>query len=218
MNTQNDNSQKPLEQLSNICKSCDWQWILERVKLVMLNPSGAWATIKGDAHSIKDIYTKYVVFLAAVPAVAGFIGNTISAPRLFFSWLVLAVVTYLVALVRVYLAAMVLEFLAPKFEGQITRTDGVKLFAYSYTPAYVGGILSLIPSVTIAMLQLLFLLYGLYCLWLGIPALSTVPDNKRFVYYIVSVIGILIVGLVLGVIVAALGVGAMGAGAMRMGF
>jgi hypothetical protein len=83
--------------------------------------------------------------------------------------------------------------------------------AYSYTASWVGGILSLIPAISI--IGLLFGLYSLYLLYLGLPVLMKSPPDKAVGYTVVVVICTIVVTWVIFFAVAALGFG-MGAGAM----
>ena len=51
------------------------QEILDRVKAILLKPVDTWPVIKSEAKTEKQIYTEYVMILAAVPLVAGFLGQ-----------------------------------------------------------------------------------------------------------------------------------------------
>lgn len=204
MNNQDDNVKKPVEELKKIGQAINWTWILERAKLIILNPKDAWVAIKSEVDGIKDIYTKYLVVMAAIGPVASFLAGIIYRPKYIFTWLVGAVVAYIFALVMVYLVALVLEFLAPKFGGTTTKTDGFKLTAYSYTPAYVGGILALLPA--LGLLQILFGIYSLYLFWVGLPTLSTVPENKRVVYFIATLVAVFVISIVIGFVLLGMGI------------
>lgn len=204
MNNQDDNVKKRVEELKKMGQSINWSWILDRAKSIIVNPKQAWAAIKEETDGIKDIYGKYLIVMAAIAPVASFLAGTMNRPKYIFSWLVWGVVTYLIALAMVYLIALVLEFLAPKFGGTTMRVDGFKLAAYSYTPAYVGGILSLIPA--LVPLQLLFGIYSLYCFWIGLPVFSTVPENKRVIYFIATIISFLVIAALIGFVLLGIGI------------
>ena len=46
--------------------------LVERAKNILLTPAKEWDVIKGEQLTIVDMFTKYAMILAAIPAVAGF--------------------------------------------------------------------------------------------------------------------------------------------------
>jgi hypothetical protein len=105
-----------------------------------------------------------------------------------------AVVTYVLTLIGVFVLALIIDALAPTFSGTKNQTQALKVAAYSYTPAWVVGIFSLIPG--LRFLGILGL-YSLYLLYLGLPVLMKSPKEKAFGYTAV----VIIVGIVLAVII-----------------
>ena len=59
--------------------------IVDRVKNILITPKTEWEIIKGEADSIKDLVMGYVVILAAIPAVASFIGISLIGVLLFIT-------------------------------------------------------------------------------------------------------------------------------------
>ena len=53
--------------------------LIERVQAILLRPKQTWPVIAAEPADAATIYSRYVVILAAIPAVAGFIGLTLSA-------------------------------------------------------------------------------------------------------------------------------------------
>jgi hypothetical protein len=93
-------------------------------------------------------------------------------------------------------------------------TQALKVVAYSFTAAWVGGVFSLIP--VLGIITLLFVLYSLYLLFLGLPVLMKAPADKAIGYTVVVVICTLVVSWVIFWVVGMLGLG-YGAGAMAAG-
>ncbi len=52
-------------------------YLVERVKRLILQPKQEWAAIEEEDLAKKEIFTRYVMILAAIPPVAGFIGYSI---------------------------------------------------------------------------------------------------------------------------------------------
>ena len=180
------------------CGCVDWKLILSRAKEVFLSPKGCWTSIKAEELSAKDLYLKYAVGLAAIPAICGFIKQSIigiSIPLMgtsyrvpFFSGLVHMIAAYLLMLLGFYIVAVVFEKLAPKFEGQVSQIDALKLVVFAATPAMVGGIFTLLPVALSALLGLLLGIYGLYLGYVGVGEMTSVPAAKKLLYYIVSIV------------------------------
>ena len=78
----------------------------------------------------------------------------------------------------------------------------IQLVAYSYTPAWVGGILNIIP--VISWIGALFGLYGIYLMYLGLPHMMKTPQDKTVTYLIVSIVVLLIIYLIIAAILTAI--------------
>ena len=48
--------------------------LVERAMEIVLKPKETWAVIAGEQSSIASIYKNYLVYLAAIPPIAAFIG------------------------------------------------------------------------------------------------------------------------------------------------
>ncbi len=182
--------------------------LIQRVQDILLKPKATWPVIAGEPSDVKAIYTSYLVYLAAIPAVATFIGmsvfgmsffgTTIRVP--FFSGLMNMVVGYVMSLVMVYVLALIANALAPTFKGEKDLPSAVKLVAYGATAGMVGGIFSLLPA--LSMLGLLAALYSIYLIYTGIPVLMKAPEDKAVGYTAVLVVCGVVAGLILGAVSA----------------
>src|SRR5450756_1933903 len=84
----------------------------------------------------------------------------------------------------------------------------MKVAVYSYTPAWVAGILQIVP--TLGALGVLAGLYGLYLLYLGLPRLMKCRQDKAIGYTVVVVV----CAIVLSIVITAVGALVVGAGAL----
>jgi hypothetical protein len=186
--------------------------LVQRVQGILLKPKEEWVKIKGESATVADLFKSYAMVLAAVPAVAQFLGNVLIGRRIpfvgFYKWdvgraLGNAVFTYLFALATVYLFALIINALAPNFASPQNMTSALKLAVYSMTPGWVAGVFYIIPALWV--LGILAGLYGLYILYLGFetPMMDT-PKEKVMPYLGVSIvvaIGLYVIfGLILGAI------------------
>src|SRR5689334_11277861 len=146
--------------------------VVDRVKNICLTPNTEWPVIDAEPASASSLITGYVVPLAAIGAVAGFVGGSIIGRSLPFigtyrvplvSGLGFAVFTFVMAIVGVFILSMVINALAPTFGGQKDSTLALKVAVYSYTPAWVAGVFNLLPLLGI--LALVGAVYGMYLLY-----------------------------------------------------
>jgi hypothetical protein len=180
--------------------------IIARVKEILLTPQPAWSVIETEETNTAALYTQYIMILAAIQAVAGFIGMSlfgvsalgVSVRVPLMTGLVQMVLGYGLTLAMVYVLAMIADALAPSFGGQKNPMNALKLVAYSSTAAMVGGIFALIPA--LGVLTLVAALYSLYLLYLGVPTLMKVPQEKALAYTAVLVVCAIVVGAVAGTI------------------
>jgi len=179
--------------------------IVERVKAILLKPAETWPVIEQEPTDTGRIYKEYLLILAAIPAVASFIGLSLIGFGGFgmsFRVPLLVglgnmIVSYVLSLVMIYVMSLIANALAPTFGGEKNQLNALKLMAYGSTAAMVGGIFSLLPM--LSMLGLLAALYSIYLIYTGIPVLMKAPGSKAAGYTAVLVV----CGIVAGVVLAA---------------
>ncbi|MBA4112398.1 MAG: YIP1 family protein [Verminephrobacter sp.] len=180
--------------------------IIERVKSILFQPTPTWATIEAEPADVAGLYTRYLMVLAAIPAVCGFIGMSLIGMGAFgvslrvplVAGLVNMVVAYVLSLVGVFVLALIVDALAPRFGGQKSSIQALKLAVYASTAAMLGGVFSLLPS--LAMLGLLAALYSIYLLYVGLPVLMKNPPEKTLAYTAVVLVAAIVMGLVMGAV------------------
>lgn len=193
--------------------------LVQRVTDILLRPRETWPKIDTEDGSPAHIYRSYLVFLAAIPAVAGFIGSSLIGVSAFgvtmrvpvVSGLVNMVVSYALTLAMVYLLALIANALAPRFQGSQDMGSALKLVAYGITASLVGGVFSIVPL--LAILGLLAALYSVYLLYTGVPVLMKVPQERAVGYTALLVVCGIVAGLVVGLLSALFTPGTRGMGA-----
>ena len=184
--------------------------IIDRAKAIILKPKEEWPVIERETRSSGEIFTGYVMPLAAIGPVASFLGGQLFGygmlwihfrPSLLGA-LGSAILQYVASLVGVFLITYVANALAPKFGGESSQSGAFKLVAYSMTAGWVAGIFGLIPS--LAFLTLAGL-YSLYLFNVGATPLLKVPQDKTVGFTATVCAIVLVIGLVIGGIVGAVG-------------
>ena len=196
--------------------------LVDRAKNICLTPNTEWPVIAAEPASPGTLVTGYVAPLAAIGAIAGFIGGSLighTLPMLgtyrvpMFSALVVALFTFGMAIVGVFVLSLVINALAPTFGGEQNSTQALKLAVYSYTPAWIAGVLQIVPLLGI--FGIFAAIYGLYLLYLGLPRLMKCPPDQAVAYTAVVVVCAIVLSVVITVIGGTIaGAGMIGAGAL----
>ncbi len=194
--------------------------IIQRVKNICLTPATEWPVISAEPATPGSLLTGYAAPLAAIGAIAGFLGGAIIGQTLPFvghyrvplaAGLIAAIFTFCMALVGVFVLSLIIDALAPTFGGQKNSIQALKVAVYSYTPAWIAGVLQIVPLLGI--LGIFAALYGLYLLYLGLPQLMHSPQEKAIPYTVVVVL----CAIVLSVVITAVGGLMVGAGMVGSG-
>jgi hypothetical protein len=177
--------------------------LVERVQSILLKPRATWPSIDAEPADAASLYKNYVMILALIPAVASFIGLSLVGIGAFgvnfrvpiVSGLANMVVGYVLSLVMVFVLALIIDAMAPTFEGTRSQIGALKLSAYASTAAFVGGIFSLLPSLSV--IGALAALYGVYLLYTGLPVLMKCPPDKAIAYTAVVVVCAIVGGFII---------------------
>jgi len=185
--------------------------LIERAKAIILRPRSTWQVIDGEVTPIRDLFIYYVLPLAAIGPVAGFLGGqifgrgqsvlgTVYRPS-FFNALFAGVIHYVFAVVGVAVLALVINALARQFGAVPNQAQAFKVAVYGSTAAWLAGIFHLVPA--LSALSIVGL-YSLYLIYAGLPKLMKAPQDKALVYVIIAIIVSVMVWIVAGALGAAL--------------
>ena len=174
-----------------------------RVINILSKPKEAWPVIASESTDVAALYKEYIMPLAAIPAICGFVGMTVvgvSVPFLgqirtpIVSGITGLVVGYVLSLLGVFLAGFIVDKLAPSFQSSGGMVQALKMVAYASTASWVAGVLHLVPL--LGALALLAALYGVYLFYLGLPSVMKTPPDKVIPYMVVSAIVIIVISIV----------------------
>jgi hypothetical protein len=179
--------------------------LVDRVKGILMAPRKEWPVIEAESATTASIFTGYIIPLAAIPAVAGFIGWSLIGGRVLgvsirvpiSNGITGGVIRYLLSLVACYVLALIIDALAPTFGGTKNSIQALKVAAYASTAGWVAGIFSILPALSV--LGLLGL-YSLYLLYLGLPVLMKAPQEKAVGYTVVVILCAIVLFVVVGAI------------------
>lgn len=180
--------------------------LIERVKAILLHPREEWRLIAEEQTTIQQIYKEYAMILAAIGPIASIIGMSIVGITLPFigsfrvpltTSIASSIFQYLLTLAGVYVLALIIDALAPTFSGEKNFGQAFKLAAYSSTPAWITGIFTIIPAMSI--LGILGC-YSLFLLYVGLPILMKTPQEKSISYTITVIVVAILIFMIIGAI------------------
>lgn len=188
--------------------------LIARVQGILLRPAAEWDLIAGETATVQGLFTGYACILAAIGPVALIVQHLIFLHWTVIPIIVIAVLGYIASLIGVFILGFIIDALAPSFDGQKNQIQAMKLAVYSYTAAWVAGILNIVPILGI--LAIIAALYGLYIFWLGLPKLMKSPEEKTVGYFVVSILAAFVVNFIIGAIIGAVTL-SLAAGAVLAG-
>jgi hypothetical protein len=197
--------------------------IQARATKILKDPKIEWPVIEREATTVNQLYMGYIGPLAAVAAIAGFLGRTFVGVSLgafgtfrtpFVSGLVGACIGFVLTLAGVYISALIISKLAPTFQSTSDDRQALKLVAYAETPVWLAGILTILPLLG-SLALLIGGLYAIYLFYLGLPVMMKTPQDKVIPYMVVSAVVCVVVFIVMGMIAGIfIGTAALGTAAI----
>ena len=121
--------------------------LVDRVKRILMSPRTEWQVIDTEPTTAAQLYTGYIVPLAAIGPIAQLIGYSVFGISVPFmgtyrvpigSAISSALVTYVLSLAATYVLALIIDGLAPTFNGQRNQIQALKVAAYSSTASWVA--------------------------------------------------------------------------------
>jgi len=187
--------------------------IVSRAQSILLKPKEEWVKIKGETTSVSELFTSYVLILAAIPAIAQFLEKLLFGYKIptIGGWVsygigrafLYAIFFYVFSLASVYVLGLIINALAPNFSSTPNMMNAMKLAIFSMTPGWVAGVLYIIPF--LGFLVIFASLYGLYLLYLGFASpLMDTPKEKVLGYFVVSIVVAIILWGIVSVILGAI--------------
>ncbi|MBN2415936.1 DUF1282 family protein [bacterium] len=182
--------------------------LVNRIKNLVLGPKEEWGVIAGEEMTATALIKDYLLVLAAIPAVAKFLGMWIigvpipfggGVVRLtFFESLISSIVFYVLTAAGIWAFAQILKFIAPRFSSSNDNVKTLKVAVFMAAPYLFAGVLYVIPSLSV--ITLLVGIYCLYILYVGLPAVLDTPQEKTLPFIIVSVVAAILLSIIVSAI------------------
>ncbi len=166
--------------------------ILQHVGRLLANPKAGWRALREHPCTVGRCYAVHVLLLAAIPAVAGYIGTTQFGWRIGAgdpirltseSAALIALAYYFAMLVGVYSMGWMIHWMAGTYGAHPTLAQCVILAAYTATPLFLVGIAEIYPLLWLNLvLGLPALAWTVYLLYTGVPIMMDIPEERGFLF------------------------------------
>jgi hypothetical protein len=177
--------------------------LTSRVKGILFEPRATLKEAESEFTKGGELWVKYIIPLAAIGPIAGAVGRfifgkriastTLSDPVSITNALTWGLIAFALALLSVFVLSQIISMLAPGFGGQKNDVQALKMAAYASTPVWLGGIFTLHARFIIV--SVIIALYGLYLLYVGLPILMKVPQDRSMGYTAVVIIAAIVIFL-----------------------
>src|SRR5947208_15687094 len=178
--------------------------LASRARSVLFEPRATFKEVDAEFTKPGAIWGRYVLPLAAIGPIAGAIGRLVFGQRIALTTLTgsvsitdaitWAIISFVLALAAVFALSQVISLLAPGFGGQKNDVQALKVAAYSSTPVWLGGIFTIHARLIIV--SVIVSIYGLYLLYVGLPILMKVPQDRAMGYIAVVIIAAIVIFLI----------------------
>jgi len=182
--------------------------LVTRVQNILMTPKTEWPVIAAEPETTSGLYTKYILIVSAVAAIAMFVKASLIGTSTFIgtyrmdvgAGIGYAVTLYVAGLVGIYLWSLIINVLAPTFGGQKDSVQALKTAAYAATAAWVGSIGQLVPWLG-WLIGIAAAIYSIYLLYLGLPHTMKAPADRAAGYTAVAIIVAIVLSWILWAII-----------------
>lgn len=165
--------------------------ILNHLWGLYAHPKEEWHTIDKRHESFRYSLT-HILLVAMIPSICAYysavhLGWSIGAGEPIRltqqSALMLSVCMYFALIAGVFGLAWLARWMANTFGAAPTFTQTLELAAYTSTPLFMVGFAGLYPELWfVVCIGLIGLTYSVYLLYVGVPILMHIPEERGFIY------------------------------------
>ncbi|MDP4528069.1 Yip1 family protein [Alkalimonas delamerensis] len=165
--------------------------ILNHLWGLYAHPKEEWHTID-QRHESFRYSLAHILIIALIPSICAYyssvhigwsigVGDTMKLTP--DSALMLSVAMYFALIAGVFALAFLAHWMAHTFGSEPTYTQTLELAAYTSTPLFMVGFAAFYPELWFVMVVgLIGLAYSVYLLYIGVPILMHIPEERGFIY------------------------------------
>jgi hypothetical protein len=173
------------------------KYFLSRWLKLLIDPKKEWDLIAQEINTVKSIFISFAFPVIAVCSLLSFAGSLIHTGSLSIGISQLAV-SFLSLNLAFFVAGKLIKLLTPNFQLEIKSETIYQLIIYSGSIfCLFHGLAKLFPTYSfLNQICLVFELYFIRILWLGISPLLLISENKKPGFTIMASLLILVLPLI----------------------
>jgi len=174
---------------------------------IMSRPTKTWQDIAEMSEAKFRLYLAYPAILALLPAVAWYYGTTQIGWSLGDREAIkmsadsarnIAPLFYLAHLVAIGVIGYFVHWMASTYGAESSTVKGIVIVGFCATPLFLFGLFGFFPAFWLDMIAgLAAVSYSVYLLYLGIPLVMRIPEERGFLFAS-AVVAVALVMIVVG--------------------
>ena len=173
----------------------------------IVDPHATAAAFRASEPGWQHTFMVLTLPIYVAAAAAGFLLSLIFGTTFMFGAMASSPLWFLVSLAwslaYVFVAALIFDVLAGVFEGRRDFDGAFAALSLAMVPAVAGGVLSPVPWIG-WLIGLAAGIYSLVLLYHFVPVFMTVPEAKRVVHFVLSLIAAIVVNMVVAGLLGAM--------------
>jgi len=159
---------------------------------LFFSPHEAWVHIREQDDSVMLTYLKFIIPISLLPAVAWYVGSVEVGWQLgervikltSESAMQIMALFYLAMLIGTGFLGYMVHWMSVTYEAEnSTVAKGVRIAAYTLAPLFVCGATGFYPMLWLDMLLgCAAAAYAVYLLYIGVPIVMKIPEERGFLY------------------------------------
>ncbi len=159
---------------------------------LITHPILEWKSIRLESEKSDQSPFGHVVILALIPAVASYIGSTITGWQIAggdpvrltpTSAMILCVLFYIAMNCGVFIMGKFIDFFAGTYGVTDGKSRGYTLAAYAASPLFIAGVAAVYPSIWVVLLVGIAAMgYAVVLLYQGLPIVMGIPEERGFMF------------------------------------
>ena len=165
---------------------------LQHMMGMLYHPKTEWGSLRKERYSMHHIFLAQISLLAAIPALSLFIGTTQIGWSIAGSEYVkldiasavpAAIAFYFAMWVAVGFIAGAVHWMEKTYGGNVSFDECLVLTTFTATPLFLSGLAGLYPVLWFNVaVGLVALCYCVYLLYVGVPIIMQIPEERAFMF------------------------------------
>jgi len=165
---------------------------LQHMMGMLYHPKTEWGELRKERYTTLHIFLAQISILAAIPALSLFVGTTqIGWSVAGGEYVKLGLSSAIPAAIAFYFAMWVatgfiaysIRWMEKTYGGNVSFDECLVLTTFTATPLFLSGLAGLYPVLWFTVfVGLIALCYSVYLLYVGVPIIMQIPEERAFMF------------------------------------